>query len=322
MLPDVIRLQPIVFERPWGGRRLERLGRSLPARIPVGESWEIADLAADDSGEYCTLVADGPLAGARLVDLIDRYGTELLGSAGRALDGRFPLLVKLLDAREHLSVQVHPPDRVADLDPTVRAKDESWYVMDVEADARMWFDVRSDVSDEELASAVGDAGVVDLLGELPARVGDFHHIPAGRVHALGAGVMVFEVQTPSDTTFRIYDWVLEYGRPARELHPVDALASIVRGDPSAISVSASEIPGSRKLVDSTHYWIREHRSAGDPIRLDPRAELRVLLVANGDVELGSEVLSRGAVRVLPAVSAAIGDVNASPGAVLVETGIA
>jgi hypothetical protein len=115
---------------------------------------------------------------------------------------------------------------------------------------------------------------------------------------------------------------LEYARPARELHPVDALASIVRGDPSAISVSASEIPGSRKLVDSTHYWIREHRSAGDPIRLDPRPELRVLLVANGEVEVGGETLSRGAVRVLPAVSAAIGDVNASPGAVLVETGIA
>ncbi|HSJ29429.1 MAG TPA: type I phosphomannose isomerase catalytic subunit [Acidimicrobiia bacterium] len=322
MLPDVIRVEPILVERPWGGRRLERFGRAIPEGASAGESWEVADLAASGEGpERCTLVAGGPLAGARLVDIIDAYGAGFLGSAMPAPDGRFPLLVKLLDAREHLSVQVHPPPAVADADPAVRAKNESWYVLDVEPDARIWIDVRTDATDAQLAAVVGTPAMLDLLGELPVRVGDFHHIPAGRVHALGAGLLVLEIQTPSDTTFRMYDWAAEYDRVPRPLHLEESLRSIVRGDAAALSVGASERPGTRRLVTTTDYWIREHRTDDGTVHLDERAELRVVTVVRGSMSLGTEQLHDGDTRILPARSDAIGAVAAEPGSVVVETGL-
>lgn len=324
VLPDVLRLEPILVERPWGGRRLSDFGRSLPEGALIGESWELADLATghESDGAMCTPVADGPLRGASLAELIDRFGTELLGSAEPAGDGRFPLLVKLLDAREHLSVQVHPPDDIARSDPSIRSKNESWFVLDAEPGSMLWFDIHPDATSEDLAAAVGRRGVVDLLGRFGAEIGAFHHIPAGRVHALGAGVVVLEVQTPSDTTFRIYDWSEEYERPTRELHGDEALKSIVRSDPTAVSVPAATAPGVRSLVSTPDYWMREHRTRTGWISLDSHAELRVITVARGQVVLGGETVPAGSSRVLPASSKVLGPVAGSPDAVLIETGIA
>lgn len=312
-----------MVERPWGGRRLETLGRSLPPRVQVGESWEVADLPPPDGSaeDRCTHVAGGPLAGATLSDLIVRFGAEFLGSAGPMPDGRFPLLVKLLDAREHLSVQVHPPAEIADQDPGIRAKSESWYVIETEPGSKLWFDVRTDVDVEELQSAAGTGAFVGLLGEVPARVGDFHHIPAGRVHALGAGVVVLEIQTPSDTTFRIFDWNELYDRPPRELHLAAAVRSIVRGDPSAISVATEAGTGVRDLVRTTDYWIREHRVDRDPVVLDDRKELRVLMVLRGELRADSVSIGAGGIRILPASSRLNGSWDAAPGTVLIETGL-
>lgn len=322
MLPDLLRFEPLLAERPWGGRRLAALGRRLPPTVQVGESWEIADLPADVSGgERCTLVAAGELAGLRLVDLIDRFGAEFMGSAGPGADGRFPLLVKLLDAREHLSVQVHPPDDIAETDPAIRAKTESWYILDVAADARLWLDVRTDVSDSGLAEAMSSSAIVDVLGEVPARRGDFHHIPAGRVHALGAGVMVFEIQTPSDTTFRIYDWTDTYGRVERELHPRQALKSMVRGDPAAVSIASTSQSGRRLLVETADYWLYEHHIAGGRVELDPRPELRVLMVVEGSLDAGGDAVGAGEVVLVPAASSLFGRMEASSWTVVLEAGI-
>lgn len=324
-LPDLLRFEPLMVERTWGGRRLAGWGRSLPESGLIGESWEIADLDSSTGSveDRCTLVADGPLAGRTLSDLIGRFGADFLGSAGPTPEGRFPLLVKLLDAREHLSVQVHPPTEVADRDPAIRAKSESWYVLETEPDSEIWFDIRTDVSSEEVTGAAGTAAFVDLLGRLPARVGDFHHIPAGRVHSLGSGVVVLEIQTPSDTTFRIYDWTHLYQRPPRELHLDAAVRSIVRGDATAISVAAAAGPGVRDLARTPDYWVREHRP-GDKssMVLDERRELRVLMVVRGRVEVGSETIRRGDIRLLPAASSLFGTVAASRDAVVIEAGLA
>ena len=323
MLPDLIRFDPLLAERPWGGRRLAAFGRKLPAAIHVGESWEIADLAADAAGgERCTPVAEGPLAGLRLVDLIERFGAALMGSAGPGPDGRFPLLVKLLDAREHLSVQVHPPHDVAEADPSIRAKSESWYVLRADDGARLWLDVRSDVSDEQLAEAMSSSAIVGVLDEIPAQAGDFHHIPAGRVHALGAGVVVYEIQTPSDTTFRIYDWTDVYDRAERDLHPRRALESIVRGDPAAVSVAATSRPGRRMLVETVDYWLCEHHVEAGRVELNPRPELRVLMVVEGSVVAGDDRIGEGQVVMLPASSSLFDRTEAAPGTVVLEAGIA
>jgi mannose-6-phosphate isomerase len=323
MLPDLLRLEPLLVERPWGGRRLARLGKAVPAGALIGESWEVADLAPTaDEDARCTRVTGGPADGSTLADLIERHGAELLGSAGPTYDGRFPLLVKFLDAAEHLSVQVHPPEAIADVDAAVRAKTESWYVMDADPGSAMWFDIRTDVDDAAFAGAAGTSSVVPMLGVVPARVGDFHHIPAGRVHALGAGVMVLEIQTPSDTTFRLYDWSDEYSRTPRSLHVREALRSVVRGDPTAISVAGSSAAGARELVRTPAYWIREHRAGEVPIALDPRPELRVVAVVAGEVSIDGERLGVGAVRVLPAGSRAFGVIDHADDAVVIESGVA
>lgn len=322
MLPDLLRFDPLLAERPWGGRRLSALGRTLPDNADVGESWEVADLPADTStDERCTLVAQGELAGLRLVDLIERFGAEFMGSAGPGADGRFPLLVKLLDAREHLSVQVHPPDDVAQTDPSIRAKSESWYILDAVDGARLWLDVRADTTSEQLAEAMASSAIVDVLGEIPAHPGDFHHIPAGRVHALGAGVMVFEIQTPSDTTFRIYDWTAMYHREERELHPRRALESIVRGDPAAVSVAATSRSGRRMLVETVDYWLCEHHVPGGRVELDPRPELRVLMVVKGSLDAAGDRIAAGEVVMLPASSALFQRMEGTPGTVVLEAGI-
>ncbi|MDX1449171.1 MAG: type I phosphomannose isomerase catalytic subunit [Acidimicrobiia bacterium] len=322
MLPDLIRFRPLLVERPWGGRRLSDLGRELPDGAVIGESWELADLPAQDGAEErCTVVEAGALEGLRPVDLIERYGPRFIGSAAPGPDGRLPLLVKTLDARENLSVQVHPPEAIADLDQSFRAKTESWYVLAATDDAKLWLDVRADVDTATVSRHMSTSAIVDLLGEVPASVGDFHHIPAGRVHALGAGTMVFEIQTPSDTTFRIYDWDDHYDRPPRELHPEQAMASIVRGDPAAFSVAAMGRHGRRTLVRTESYWLVEHRTDEGVISLDPRPELRVVMVVRGTIRTGDEEISAGQVVVLPASSSHIGDLEADAQSVVLEAGL-
>ncbi len=315
--------EPLSVERPWGGRRLAEFGRRLPADRWVGESWEIADLGpGGDGGERCTRVATGPLAGSSPADLIDAYGEGLLGSVAPDPHHGFPLLVKLLDARENLSVQVHPPAAVAEALPDARTKTESWYVVRADPGSVAWFDIRDEVSNDELHEAIGSPGIVPLLGRAPAQAGEFHHIPAGRVHALGAGVLVLEVQTPSDTTFRLYDWSEEYSRPPRSIHVAEARQSIVRSDPAAISREAMERPGARDLVRGPAYWMRQHVAERGRVHLDGRSEMRVVTVVAGEASVGDVRLGMADSCLLPASSSGLGVIETSEGAVVVESGLA
>jgi mannose-6-phosphate isomerase len=322
MLPDVLRFEPLLVARPWGGHRLAGLGRQTSSASRVGESWEIADLPPDEDGvERRTRLTAGPLAGATPSDLIRMHGPDLLGSVADRADDGFPLLVKLLDAGEDLSVQVHPSAAVASADPGARAKTESWYVLECEPGAVLWFDVRPEVTDAELSDAIGGPDLVPMLNRVPASPGDFHHIPAGRVHALGAGVLVLEVQSPSDTTYRMYDWNLEHGRASRALHVAEARRSVVRGDPAAVSVPASTEPGTRDLVRTPGYWMREHRSDAGRVALDQHRELRVVTVVTGWASVGAEHVTAPDSVVLPASSTVDRSIVTSDDAVIIETGL-
>lgn len=195
------------------------LGRRLPSGLPIGESWEVADLdesvtAVDDP---FTRVLSGPEAGRRLADLIASDANSLLGSV-RPVAGRFPLLVKTLDASENLSIQVHPTEGYAGRHSGAAAKTESWLVLDAAPGAMLYIGLREGVAETDLRSTVGTPELPGLLRCVQARPGSLHHLPAGVIHALGAGVLALEVQTPSDTTFRLYDWSREYGRVPRDLH--------------------------------------------------------------------------------------------------------
>ncbi len=237
-MPDVplypLKFEPIYKTKVWGGRSLERLGRTLP-QGNIGESWEVADLpstaaSGGGGGAERSIIRNGPLAGQTLHDVMHRYGKAFMGRLRPTATGDFPLLVKYLDARENLSVQVHPSPAYAAQHPEAHLKSEAWYIVEAEPGAAIYKGVRPGVSPEQFRQAIESndrQAVESLLIRVPVKAGDCHYLPSGTCHALGGGIVVAEVQTPSDTTFRVYDW----GRTDRELHIEQAMQCITFGPP-------------------------------------------------------------------------------------------
>lgn len=213
--------KPIFKERVWGGRKIEEVyHKNLPPKVPIGESWEISDRPGDAS-----VIANGPLAGKDLRWLMQNHARELLGAESVATD-RFPLLVKILDCREKLSLQVHPPpDKAAELGG--EPKTEMWVVADATPDAELFVGLKRGVTRAEFERKIRDGTVADCIHQVAVKKGDAMFIPSGRVHALGGGNLIFEIQQNSDTTYRVFDWnrVGLDGKP-RELHIEQSLVSI------------------------------------------------------------------------------------------------
>jgi len=222
-------MSPILLEKVWGGRRLGRYAKSLPGdeRVGIGESWEIADLDATSAsgaggGAARTSVRSGPFGGRTIREMMDAHERAVMGDLPRAASGGFPLLVKILDAQENLSVQVHPSPAYARAHPEAHLKTESWLVLEAEPGATLYTGLKQGVDEAALRDGIERGEVAPLLETVPAAPGTCYTLPSGLVHALGAGVLVAEVQTPSDTTFRLFDW----GRAGRELHVEEAIACI------------------------------------------------------------------------------------------------
>lgn len=219
---------PITFEpryhtRVWGGRRLETaLGRRLPDDQPYGESWELSDRPDCQS-----VVTAGPLAGLTLNQLWQEHRRDVFGEP-LVTDPRprFPLLIKVLDCADDLSIQVHPPAAVAP-DLGGEPKSEMWHFVGVEPGARLYAGLRRGVSREGFAAALAAGTVADCVHALAPAAGDSLMVPSGRLHALGGGLLVFEIQQNSDTTYRVFDWnrVGLDGKP-RQLHVEESLRCI------------------------------------------------------------------------------------------------
>jgi len=252
-----LTFQPIFKDRVWGGRELERLyGKSLPAGSPIGESWEISDRPGEAS-----VIANGPLAGKDFSWLMDNHAAEILGDARPAAEGRFPLLCKILDAREKLSLQVHPPAAKAkELDG--EPKTEMWYIADAAPDATLYVGLKRGVTRAEFEQKIADGTVADCFHRIPVKAGDVMYLPSGRVHAIGAGLVIFEIQQNSDTTYRVFDWnrVGLDGKP-RELHVAQSLASIDFNDfePKLVPVQYQQANGFqfRQLVENPWFTVQE-----------------------------------------------------------------
>lgn len=223
-----LRFAPILKTRAWGGSSLSLLGKSgaANASAPVGESWEIADLPPPVE-DGTSRVAGGPYDGQRITDLLGTHRKALLGRAAPTRDGRFPLLLKYLDAREPLSVQVHPTPEYAAAHPGAHPKTEAWIVLHADPGAVIYRGIRHDVTPERFRAAIGSGAVTELLLVEQVEQGDCIPLRSGLCHALGAGVVVAEVQTPSDTTFRVFDW--NRGDPARPLHIEQAMECALFG---------------------------------------------------------------------------------------------
>jgi mannose-6-phosphate isomerase len=205
---DPIRLYPLQFDpffqyRPWGGRRLaDVLSIALPGEDPVGEAWILSD-----RDEHSSVVADGPLKGKTLGQLMNQWPDRLLGNRRGAFN-RFPLLLKFLDARSALSVQVHPSDRQTKYLPAGESgKTEAWVVLAAGRESRIYAGLSPNTTPDQLREALANGTVTDHLASFVPSAGDGVFIPAGTVHSL-RDLVIFEVQENSDVTFRLYDWNL------------------------------------------------------------------------------------------------------------------
>lgn len=197
-----LKFVPIYKDYLWGGRNLEKLGRCLPEGR-VAESWEIS---AHPDG--ISAIANGALAGMTLPDYIAGFGQEVMGRAvAPRFLSKFPLLVKLIDAQQQLSVQVHPDDVYARThENEAYGKTEMWYIITAEPGAKIIYHLRNGVTKDEWVAAIAENRLGDCLQELRVTAGDVVHIPAGTVHALGAGIMLAEIQQNSNATYRVYDY--------------------------------------------------------------------------------------------------------------------
>ncbi len=293
-------LDPVLVAKPWGGRRLDDLGADLPADGTWGEAWVVADLDPADTPQPdpTSRVRGGAHAGRSLAEVIAADRDGLLGPAAD-VGGRFPLLVKVLDAREHLSVQAHPPASLLATHPSARLKTESWVVVGADDGAELFLGLADGVTRDRVRAALGTPDLVPLLRAIPARVGDVFHVPAGIVHALGAGVVVAEVQTPSDTTWRLYDWTKEYERAPRDLHTGPGWEAVAAT--WAVNTTRPEpAPSTGRLVTTDHYTIdRVVPASGRPVPT-PDGWPAVVMVLAGSLEADGEVIGPGQVVVVPA----------------------
>lgn len=288
-----LRFEPIFKERIWGGRRLETaLGKRLPADKRIGESWEITDHGAQPS-----VVCIGPLRGRTLRELMKESAKALLGSSSASNSAlrdtlpQFPLLVKWLDARERLSIQVHPPDGHPRLPPGERGKTECWFVVDAEPGSEIYLGLRRGIDRAALVHELSRGTVDRCLNAFPARPGDFFFVPAGTPHAIGAGVLLAEIQQTSDTTFRLFDWNRvdpATGRP-RELQIEEALDCInfQTAPPVPASVSNDAGIGSATLLSfdqCPHFNVHWRRSA-EPETIGNPGRATVLVCLSGCARL-------------------------------------
>ncbi len=289
-----LQFEPIFQPYLWGGRRLAEWFPQAPAEGPIAEVWLISDEA-----KFRSRVAGGPHAGRTLRELMNEFGPRLIGHHYRP-GARFPLLVKLLDAREPLSVQVHPNDAQAGQGQC--GKTEAWVVLHAEPGARIYAGLCEGVDKAALRCAIEAKRVEEVLHSFEPKAGDCVFLPAGTVHALGAGLLIFEVQQTSDITYRLHDWGRvdpRTGRP-RELHIEQSLACVdwVRGPILPVNADGE------LLVDCPYFRLWRKRSERKLVRVGSADEFRIITVVDGRglLDSGSErelLLEPGMAWLLP-----------------------
>jgi mannose-6-phosphate isomerase len=272
-----ITFRPLYMERVWGGRELERVyHRHLPDRHqPYGESWEIVDREDAQS-----VVVEGCFVGTTLHELWNRHRAELFGDGYADGAERFPLLIKILDARDDLSIQVHPPASIA-ASLGGEPKTEMWVIADCVPGAKLYAGLRRGVTREAFERAVAEGTVAECVHAIEPQPGDSIFIPSGRLHAIGAGFLIHEIQQNSDTTYRVFDWnrMGLDGKP-RELHVAESMASIDFAD----FEPAMDVPCGEVLAECAHFKTISRRFAEGGMLANPDAgRFSIVTVTRGSL---------------------------------------
>jgi mannose-6-phosphate isomerase len=259
-LNSFLKLTSSYRDYVWGGDRLR------PGHYPTAEAWVVWE---------SDVIEAGPLAGKTLGEAAEEYGEALLGAKANSRTGtRFPLLIKLLDCAEWLSLQVHPNDRLAvEVEgPNQFGKTEAWHILEAEPDAKLIAGLKPNTSPETLAESIRAGTVIDHVQYVDVKQGDTVFMPAGTLHALGPGLLVYEVQQTSDWTYRVYDW----GRPATEKRPLHIEKSIraTRANFTApITPPPTTGDGTRHvLVENEYFTLEMFSSKTNTIKLDTKGE--------------------------------------------------
>ncbi len=274
-----LKFKPIFKERIWGGQVLKTFfGKDIPADKKIGESWELADLPEDKSQ-----IANGPLAGRGIDEVIAEYGFEITGKED--YQPPLPLLIKILDAQNVLSVQVHPDEatcrRMGKGDP----KTECWYIIAAEPGAVIYKGLKPGTTKEQFAQAIQEGSCAELLKKVEVKVGECHFLPSGTAHAIDKGLLIAEIQQPSDTTYRVFDWNrLDASGKSRQLHVEEALQSI-HFDASGDNLSVESVG---RLVDSDEFKIdKGHQAPGCEVLLS-KGQMKAMVFISGKGTIESE----------------------------------
>lgn len=288
-----ISFKPLYMERVWGGRELETVfGRTLPdATTPFGESWEIVDRDPEQS-----VVVEGPFEGKTLHELWSQHREEIFGT-GLPDSERFPILIKILDARDDLSIQVHPPvAKAASLGG--EPKTEMWFIADAAPEAKLYVGLKKGVSRSDFENAITNGTVESCVHAIHPQAGESIFIPSGRLHAIGAGLLIHEIQQNSDTTYRVFDWnrVGLDGKP-RALHVSESLASIDFDD----FEPGMDVPQGDLLAECDYFRTSRKTLAGGESLGNPHPErFSILGVVEGSVKSADgRTFSKGAFLLLP-----------------------
>lgn len=284
-----LRFEPIFKSMLWGGRRLPGfLNRPVPTEDPIGEAWVLSDVDGNASR-----VADGPLAGKSLRELLAADSRAILGNA-RLINGRFPLLLKFIDARQELSVQVHPNDEQAAAKmPGANGKTEAWVVLEANpATSKIYAGFAEGMTGEAFRAAMGQKTTHQTLHSFTPSPGDCVFLRAGTVHAIGADILLFEVQQTSDITYRLYDWDridAKTGR-GRDLHIDDGLAcsNFASGPCHAVHPPVEvNHAGRREGLVACEYFTLDRHTIAAPTRIGAKGQCRVIVGIGGSGEIES-----------------------------------
>lgn len=282
-----LSFHPIYHEKIWGGDNLNKIyGRDLPAGKKIGESWELVDRDDDDSK-----LVESFLGCDNLHALWEHEDKEKIFGRRAPDTERFPILLKLLDAQDKLSVQVHPPiDKAAELGG--EPKTEMWYFLGTEEEAMIYVGLKKGVTRQQFEEAIGTPKLPDLLHTLKTNPGDVMFLPSGRLHAIGGGNLIFEVQQNSDTTYRVDDWsrVDDNGKP-RELHVEKSLAAIDFDDPEPYFAQ----PHGERILETPYFCLYQTEIYEGEQRswISDGESFQYHMVTEGEVEVGERKLKSG-----------------------------
>ncbi len=285
-----LKLKPDFKERIWGGQRLKSFfGKDLPQGKKIGESWELADLP---NGK-CT-IENGKFAGKTLGELANKFPKEITGNEN--FTGAFPLLIKLLDAQDILSVQVHPDEEACKRMGKGEPKTECWYVIHSEPGAYIYKGLKEGVNPDQLKQAIEEGKVQECIKKVEVNPGECHFLPSGTIHAIGPGLIIAEIQMPSDTTYRVFDWnrVDESGK-GRELHVQEALESTNFDEKMDLT------PTTRgTLVDCPYFKVEKKQKPANDKTLFEKAKMCILIILSGKGNVSELQYKTGDTILIPA----------------------